>query len=142
MSLALRVPRSEAKAASRSPTATLSLPAETVRAISLRARTGTRPARSDSTAGTSRTAKRYESVATIRSRPLSDSKKTPVSTGRASSVEAATLTCPIASTNAAPSTPTAPLSEGSVSLGKSAVANSRKRNTGPPPLISISPPSA
>src|SRR3989304_4371823 len=62
-SRAVSTPRSEANAASRSPTATRSLPPDTVRASSLSARTGTRPDSDASTAGTSRPASRYESGA-------------------------------------------------------------------------------
>ena len=106
-----------------------------MRATSVRARAGTiacRASAGGSSSGACRTARRYESVATI-VRPSGASRScTPVSTGRVSSRDAARATRSIASTSSSDGT-VRPVPSSAGSSGKSPAWRQLSEKDEPPP---------
>ena len=97
------------------------------------------PVAGGTTPGRSRTARRYESVATRRVPVSVASTSTPVRIGRAESPLAALDTCATAAASRSPSSSTASPKSGSFSWGYSSTGSSRNLNAGPAPRISTSP---
>ncbi len=128
------------KEASLSPSVTFIGPAPTVRPRSRKARKGTSLVPSVATPGMSRTASRYESVATSLKLSSAASNRTPVNVGRASSADAAIPTWESALMRLVPSRAiSSPGPSASAILGKSSTTISLSLNRGPFPVISTSP---
>ena len=116
--------------------------ADAARPASDSARSGTMACASPpAVAVSSRTASRYESVATTTTPSRFTSRRTPVSVGRASSRDAARPTCETASANDRDATWTR-IPEGSCHAGKSSAGRSRKVPSNEAHLIRAWVPSA